>query len=123
MKVFNVTRVHTISPEEIPGKFVFDVPIGGEFYFTQDEDYLYLYLQGDTEAPVEQVEGIMLQEGEEIPPGYTVDFLAHLGYALVEEEDGSTSDTGEPVWAVVAIKDRIVTVGQETKKNSWKKTF
>jgi hypothetical protein len=118
-----VTKVHPISVEEIPGKFIFDVPIGGSFYFTQDDENLFLYLEGDTEAPIEKVEAIMVQEGEEIPKGYTVEFLAHLGYALVEEEDGSTSDIGEAVWAVVAVKDRVVTVGQETKKNSWKKTF
>lgn len=123
MKIFNVTKVHTISPEEIPGKFIFDCPVNGSYFFTQDEEFLYLYLEGDTNDDIEKVEAIMIQEGEEIPAGHTVVYLAHLGYSLVEEEDGSTSDMGEPVWAVVAVKDNKKQQDKKENPNSWKKSF
>lgn len=121
MRIFNVTKIHSISPEEIPGKFTFEVPIGGTFYFTQDEEHLYLYLEGDTKAPLEKVEALMIQEGEEIPAGYTTEFIALLGYGVYGEDEDETNAV--PIWAVVVVKDKQVTKGQQTVGQEWKKKF
>lgn len=120
MKTFFVRKVHSISPEEIPGKFTFEIPIGGTFYFTQDEENLYLYIEGKTEAALETIEAIMITEGEEIPAGYTTEFIALLGYGVFEEEQ--TEAEAEPIWAIVAVKDK-VKGSSSSNTSEWKKKF
>lgn len=121
MKTFFVRKVHSISPEEIPGRFTFEIPVGGMYYFTQDEENLYLYVEGSTEASLESVEAIMVTEGEEIPAGYTTEFVALLGYGVFEEDQ--TEADAEPIWAIVAVKNKPAAKVPLPASSEWKKKF
>ena len=110
-RIFSVTHLFTFRDEEIPAQFTFEVPAKGDYYFIQDGEDVFMYLEGRTDDDTIKVEGLVISEGAAIPDDFeTQTVLA----ALIEEE---------LVWLTVATK-KPVSVADVTKQaNTWKKKF
>ena len=110
-RIFSVTHLFTFRDEEIPAHFTFEVPAKGDYYFIQDGEDVFMYLEGRTDDDTIKVEGLVISEGAAIPDDFeTQTVLA----ALIEEE---------LVWLTVATK-KPVSVADVTKQaNTWKKKF
>lgn len=110
-KVFSVVHLFSFKDEEIPQQFTFDVPEKGEFYFIQDGEEVFLYIEGRTNADTIKVEGQIFTEGDEIPDAFETQSI--LG-ALIEEE---------AVWFIVATKKPVHAKIVQNVANTWKKKF
>lgn len=109
-KVFTVTKIFSFTDDEIPAEFTFQIPQNGDYEFIQDEEHVYVYIEGDIDEDVKRVEARLLVEGDAIPDGFrSKNILA----AYTEE--------GDVTWALIVVKSE--TTKSLQKSNSWKKTF
>lgn len=106
-KIFSVTKVFTFRDEEIPAQFTFDVPVKGDYYFIQDSDEVFLYIEGRVDADTKKVEGRIISEGDEIPDHFETQTVL---CTLIEEE---------LTWLSVVTKEHVTV----TTANEWKKKF
>jgi len=106
-RIFSVTNLFTFKDEEIPAQFTFDVPVKGDYYFIQDGEEVFLYIEGRTEADTFKVEGRLVAEGDDIPDQFETQTIL---CALHEEE---------LIWYTVATKEHVTV----TNANEWKKKF
>lgn len=110
-KLFSVIHLFSFKDEEVPAQFTFDVPVKGEFYFIQDNEEVFLYIEGRTDVDTIKVEGQLISEGADIPDDYETQTV--LG-ALIEEE---------LVWFIIATKSLARVAPVLTQNNTWKKKF
>jgi len=109
--IFSVTHLFSFKDEEIPAQFIFDMPAKGDYYFIQDGDDVFLYIEGRTDADTIKVEGRIVVEGDEIPDQFeTQTILA----TLIEEE---------LTWVTVVTKRPASVATALSKANGWKKKF
>lgn len=110
-KVFSVIPIFSFKDKEIPAQFTFDVPVDGDYYFIQDTDDVFLYIEGSIGDDTVKVEGLVIGEGDDIPANYTTQTIVN---ALIEEEI---------VWFIVSTK-QVASAKSATKpQSSWKKKF
>jgi len=110
-KTFSVVHLFTFKDEEIPAHFTFDVPVGGDYYFTQEGDDVFMYIEGRTEAATIQVEGQVIPEGSEIPDDFETQSI--LG-TLIDEE---------LTWLIIVTKMSANVNPVKKLVNEWKKKF
>jgi|LauGreDrversion4_2_1035121.scaffolds.fasta_scaffold1249428_1 hypothetical protein len=113
-RIFSVTHLFTFRDEEIPAQFTFDIPAKGDYFFIQDGEDVFMYIEGRTDDDTIKVEGLVISEGAAIPDDFeTQTVLA----ALIEEE---------LVWLTVVTKEpvRVPDVSKKpTVWDAWKKKF
>lgn len=110
-RIFSVTPILNFNDKELPAHFTFDVPIKGNYYFVQDSDEVFLYIEGRTEADTITVEGKLILEGDDIPDQYITQLVLSF---LLEEEI---------VWATIVTKNPVSAGTAMTGSNHWKKKF
>jgi hypothetical protein len=110
-RIFSVTQIFTFRDEEIPAQFVFNVPVNGDYYFIQDGEDVFLYIEGRTDADTIKVEGRIIIEGDEIPDRYEVQTILA---ALIEEEI---------TWATVVTDKPASALTAKSQANAWRKKF
>jgi hypothetical protein len=106
-----MVHLFSFKDEEIPQLFNFDAPAKGEFYFIQDGEDVFLYIEGRTEDDTIKVEGQIITEGDEIPDDYETQTV--LG-TLIEEN---------LVWFIVTTKSPVHAKIVQNVANAWKKKF
>jgi len=110
-RIFSVIQVFTFRDEEIPAEFTFDVPVDGDYYFIQDGEDVFLYIEGRTDADTIKVEGRTIIEGDEIPDHYEVQAILA---ALIEEE---------VTWVTIVTNKPASALTAKSQANTWKKKF
>jgi hypothetical protein len=110
-RIFSVIQVFTFRDEEIPAEFTFDVPVDGDYYFIQDGEDVFLYIEGRTDADTIKVEGRTIIEGDEIPDRYEVQAILA---ALIEEE---------VTWVTIVTNKPASALTAKSQANTWKKKF
>lgn len=110
-RIFSVVQIFTFKDEEIPAQFTFDVPVNGDYYFIQDGEDVFLYIEGRTDADTIKVEGRIIVEGDEIPDHYEVQTILA---ALIEEEI---------TWVTVVTNKPASALTAKSQANAWKKKF
>lgn len=110
-KIFSVVHLFTFKDEEIPAHFTFDVPVGGDYYFIQEGEDVFMYIEGRTEVATIQVEGQILSEGVEIPDNYETQTI--LGTIIDEEL----------TWLIVVTKMSAHVNPVKNPLNEWRKKF
>lgn len=108
MNTFSVTPVVPLADitEDSIIEFTFDFPSGGSYKLFVEDDVLHLMLSGNTESSTKLVSGIIVKEGEKIPPGFSVVFPLPVYTEL---------KTLEPDWYGVALDNGALF--------TWKKQF
>jgi hypothetical protein len=110
-KVFSVVQVFSFKDKEIPAHFTFEVPVNGDYYFIQDTDDVFLYIEGSVKADTVKVDGLVIAEGDDIPADYETQTILS---ALIEEEF---------VWFIISTKSSVPAKNATQQQNSWKKKF
>jgi hypothetical protein len=110
-KLFSIVPIFSFKDKEIPAHFTFDVPTDGDYYFIQDGEDVFLYIEGSVNVDTVKVDGLVIGEGDDIPTDYETQTI--LAASLEEEL----------VWFIVSTK-QLASVKNVTKsQNSWKKKF
>lgn len=108
METFSITPIIPLVEitEDSGVEFVFELPNGGSHSLFIEDDILYIMLTGNTSNPTRVVSGLILKEGEKVPPGFSVVFPLPI-YKDTEDQ--------EPDWYAVALDKGV--------NFAWKKSF